>query len=283
MQEFLIEGKDGKPVTITGELRLPTSVHDRLPAVILLHGSGGIASNVVEWAQFLNETGVATFIPDSFTGRGIVNIVADQGQLSRLVHISDAYRALELLAKHPRIDPNRIAVIGFSRGGTGALYASLKRFQKMHGPAGREEFAGYVAFYPGCNTHYLNDEDVSDKPIRILHGGADDYTPIEPCRAYIERLRKNNKDAQLFEYAGAGHALDRATLKNPKKLPQAQTSRNCSLEEAADGKIINSRTKQAFSLNDSCVERGATISYSAQTAAEARNAIREFVLQVLKP
>jgi dienelactone hydrolase len=282
-QEFLIGGNVGKPAMIAGELRIPTFSKDRLPAVIVLHGSGGIATNVVEWAQFLNEMGVATFIPDSFTGRGVVNIVADQGQLSRFIHISDAYRVLELLAKHPRIDPNRIAVMGFSRGGTGALYASLKRFQKMHGLAGREEFAGYLAFYPECTTRYFNDDDVVDKPIRIFHGNADDYTPIGPCRAYIERLRNKSKDAQLFEYAGAGHAFDRATLKTPKKLAQAQTTRNCSREEAADGKIINSLTKQVFTMSDPCVERGTTLSYNAEAAAEAQKAVREFVLRVLKP
>ena len=40
-QEFLAGRKDGKPVTLAGELRLPRPGNDRLPAVVLLHGSGG--------------------------------------------------------------------------------------------------------------------------------------------------------------------------------------------------------------------------------------------------
>jgi len=69
----------------------------------------------------LNELGVAALAVDSFAGRGIVSTNTDQTQLDRLSMVVDAYRALELLAKHPRIDPTRIAVMGFSRGGQSAL------------------------------------------------------------------------------------------------------------------------------------------------------------------
>jgi hypothetical protein len=40
--DFLAGRKDGQPVTIAGELRIPKAGNDRLPAVVLLHGSGGI-------------------------------------------------------------------------------------------------------------------------------------------------------------------------------------------------------------------------------------------------
>ena len=43
-QEFLTGRKDAKPATITGELRIPRAGTDRLPAVILFHGSGGIST-----------------------------------------------------------------------------------------------------------------------------------------------------------------------------------------------------------------------------------------------
>ena len=51
--------------------------------------------------------------------------------LGRLNFILDIYRALDILAKHPRVDPQRIALMGFSRGGQAVLYASLKRFKEM--------------------------------------------------------------------------------------------------------------------------------------------------------
>jgi acetyl esterase/lipase len=60
--------------------------------------------------------------------------------------IGDAYRALELVATHPRIDPGWIAVMGFSKGGIVALYSALTRFQRLHGPAGAR-FAHHIAFH----------------------------------------------------------------------------------------------------------------------------------------
>lgn len=281
-QEFLTGKKEGKPVILAGELRIPRSGTDRLPAVVLVHGSGGMGGYVDDWAQWLNALGVATFAIDSFTARGIVNTMNDQAQLGRLAMIVDAYSALDLIAKHPRIDPERIAIMGFSRGGQAALYASLKRFQRMHGPAGLA-FAAYIPFYPQCGTTFIDDEDVADKPIRIFHGSADDYIPIAPCRSYVERLRKAGKDVQLTEYAGAQHVFDWAMLKTPIKLAQAQTTRRCRLEETADGRIINSDTRQLFTYNDPCVERGTTVSYNAQAHSEVQKALRELVATVLNP
>ena len=50
-QEFLTGKKDAKPATISGELRIPRAGTDRLPAVILLHGSGGLSGLQDNWAR----------------------------------------------------------------------------------------------------------------------------------------------------------------------------------------------------------------------------------------
>lgn len=281
-QEFLTGRKEGKPVTLAGELRLPRPGNDRLPLVVLLHGSGGISGAVTDWEQEFNSMGVATFVIDSFTARGIVSTVNDQTQLGRLTMIIDAYRAFEMLARHPRIDPARIALMGFSRGGQAALYASVRRFQRMHGLAGKE-FAAYIAFYPDCTTTYQSDTEVTDRPVRIFHGTLDDYSPAAPCKAYVERLRAQGKDVQLTEYAGAWHVFDGQTLKKPVKLEKAPTTRHCQLTEAQDGVIINARTKQPFTYADSCVEYGPTIAYDEKAYTEAKRAVREVVTSTLRP
>ena len=50
--------------------------------------------------------------------------------------IGDAYRALAVLSKHPRVVASEIALMGFSKGGDVALHASMKRFQRMYGSPG---------------------------------------------------------------------------------------------------------------------------------------------------
>src|SRR5260370_9085129 len=187
-EQVLTGAHDGKPATIAGELRIPRVGTDRLPAVVLVHGSGGVGANYDRWSAELNGLGIATFLIDGFTARGIASTVEDQEQLGRLTMIYDVYRALAVLAAHPRIDPTRIAILGGSRGGQIALYASLRRFQRAYGPPG-VEFAAYVPLYAPCNTTYIHHTDVSAKPIRLFHGDAHHSVPATPCRWSSDRPR----------------------------------------------------------------------------------------------
>lgn len=281
-RQFLTGERNGTPVSIAGVLRLPRLGTERLPAVILVHGSGGVGGNVDRWSQELNGIGLATFVIDSFTARGIQSTSADQALLGRLNMVLDSYRALALLAAHPRVDPARIVLMGFSRGGQATLYASLKRFERMHGPEGAA-FAAFIPFYAPCFTTYLEDEDVSDKPIRLFHGMADDYVPVAPCRGYVERLRKAGKDVTLTEYPDAHHAFDNPLFKEgPQPAPQSQTTRRCSMKEEPAGMIINAVTRQPFTMEDPCVERGPHVGYNAAATTAATQAVKEFLRASLK-
>jgi dienelactone hydrolase len=273
-EQFLNGVKKGQPMMIAGELRLPRPWTDRMPVVVILHGSGGVPPRSDHWTQEFLNMGIATFVLDSFSGRGITGTSADQDQLGRLAMIVDAYRALELLALDPRLDPGRIALIGFSRGGQSALYASVRRFQKMHGPQGLE-FTAYIPFYAACNTRFKEDENVTDKPIRIHHGSADDYVPVAPCRSYVARLKAAGKDVTLTEYPGARHAFDNPAFEEPVRAERSQSTRNCALHEDESGRVVNSKTGQLFNHKDACVQLGPTLAYNADAHAAAVKAVKE--------
>jgi dienelactone hydrolase len=275
-QQFLTGNRYGKPVILGGELRLPRGAAETFPAVILIHGSGGISAATDRWAQELNSVGVAAFILDSFTGRGIITTNTDQSQLDSIAMTHDAYAALAKLATHPRIDPGRIAVMGFSKGAVPAIYSSNRRFQVAYGP-GNAQFAAHIGLYTPCNVTYKEDDKVTDRPLRFFHGIADDYVAIGPCRSYVQRLKQVGADVALAEYPDAYHAYDNFTYASTVSLPNSQTTRNCLIMEGENGVLLNSKTNQPYSLGDACVEKGPHIGYNEAAHKATVEAVKQFL------
>ena len=278
--DAFLRGEPGKPVVVAGELRIPKPGTDKLPAVIVAHPSGGINAGIDRWAQELNSIGLAVFLVDSFSGRGMSSVPPDPSNDSVMWMIVDAYRALGMLAQHPRIDPQRIAIMGWSTGGPVALYSSMERFWRSYGPP-NIQFAAHIGFYGSCAVVYRDEEKVSGKPIRVFHGTADDLELIEPCRAYVARLKKAGADVGLNEYPGVQHAYDWFMFKEPLKLPQARTVRNCSLAEGERGQLVDTKTGKPYDPNVSCNDRGGTLLYNEPAAVATVAAVKEFLTTTL--
>ncbi len=275
-QQFLTGSRDGKKATIAGELRIPKPPPEKVAAVIIMEGGGGVTELLERWAETINGIGMASFLLDSYSGRGI-----DSSKLDNVAQMIDAYRALGVLAAHPRIDPKRIAILGISRGAVAAVYSSNVRFRDMYGPQG-VEFAAHIGLYTLCNTAYGGDDKVTGKPIRLFHGTADDLASIVACRDYVARLKKNNVGAELSEYPGAYHSYDAFVLKEPQKVPEALSTRNCRRVEGDDGRILNSATGKSFDMSDPCVERGLTFAYNEAAATATVAAVKAFLTDTLK-
>src|SRR6202795_3518228 len=209
-QQFLTGDTNGMQVTVAGEFRIAQG-DGRLPVVVLMHGSSGVGASIEPWVHQFNSMGFSAFVIDGFTGRGLTAVGPNQALLGRLNLILDIYRALDILTKHPRVDPERIVLMGFSRGGQAALYASLERFNKLWNKSG-VRFAGYIPFYPDCSTTYAGDTEVGSRPIRIFHGTPDDYNPVESCKAYVARLKDAHRDVALTEYPDSQHGFDAGLL-----------------------------------------------------------------------
>jgi dienelactone hydrolase len=100
-----------------------------------VHGASGIVPAIVDrWVPVISSLGIATFVIDVYSGRDIHNNPAEQAQLSALAMMADSYRALAMLAKHERIDPKRVAIMGFSKGSVAALYSGMERFRTAGWP-----------------------------------------------------------------------------------------------------------------------------------------------------
>jgi dienelactone hydrolase len=263
----------GAPVTLTGRLRLPGP--GRTPVVVLMHGSEGPNSGpVARWEWIFRSLGVATFSLDSFTARGVTETATDQSRLATFTQVYDVYRAVDALAADPRIDPDRIAVMGFSRGGVAALYTAMTRFQRSFGGA---RIAAHLPFYPACNFRFTGELDVTGAPIRAFHGAADTYTLASPCRDYIARLAAAGHDARMTEYAGVLHAFDgRSGRRWTADVP---TSRNCHRIERA-GVLVVDATGEPFTWDSPCVEYGVSGGYDEAATAHAKAAVSAFLTEL---
>src|SRR5450631_1033210 len=281
-QQFLSGDSNGKSVTVAGELRIAQG-GGRLPVVVMMHGSSGVGPNIEPWSHQFNAMGISTFVIDGFSGRGLTAVGPNQALLGRLNFILDIYRTLDILAHHPRVDPDRIVLMGFSRGGQAALYASLTRFHKLWNKSGLQ-FAAYIPFYPDCSTTYTGDTEVAGVPIRIFHGTPDDYNPVASCKAYIARLKSAGVDVVLTEYPDSPHGFDAGLLgvDTTAVSANAQTARNCHLREGEGGVLMNADTQQPFSYKDACIELNPHVGGNPATAEQARKTVSDFLQGLLK-
>ena len=280
--QFLTGDSNGKPVTVGGEFRIAQG-SGRLPVVVLMHGSSGVGAGMDGWVRHFNAMGISTFVIDGFSGRGLTATGPNQALLGRLNLIVDIYHSLEILARHPRVDLERIVLMGFSRGGQATLYASLDRFNKLWNKSG-VQFAAYIPFYPDCSTSYLTDTEVAARPIRIFHGTPDDYNPVASCKAYVARLTEAKRDVVLTEYPDSAHGFDAGLIGNHTVVEAtgSQTVRHCTIKEGDGGVLMNAATQAPFSYKDSCVELSPHVGGNPTTALEARKAVSEFLQTLFK-
>jgi len=280
-EQFLTGDRNGRPVTVSGELSLPPGT-GKLPTVILMHGSGGMGANVGYWKRQLNALGIATFAIDGMTGRGLVGVGSNQAVLGRLNFIVDIYSSLAILAKHPRVDADRIVLMGFSRGGQAALYASMERFHRMWNASGAQ-FAAYIPFYPDCATTYKDDTALVGRPIRIFHGTPDDYNPVRTCKAYRDRLLPAKVDITITEYPNAPHGFDSPLgFVPPRQTAADQSVRDCTIREGERGVLMNAATAKPFAYTDECVRLRPTVGHDPEATVAVTKAVTEFLKQTFR-
>jgi dienelactone hydrolase len=279
--------REAPETTIVGALRLPASASGKVPAMVISHGSGGIQEKrETAWAARLEAQGVASFVVDSFSPRGIRSTGSDQSQLSTAASVADAFAALKLLATHPAIDPARIGIMGFSKGGQIALYTTLEPFRQAV-IDGELRFALHIALYASCSIPY-HANAVTGAPILLLLGSADDYTPAAHCARYADWFRQKGADVRTVVYSGAHHGCD--SQERERYLANAQTARDCGLDielEPVAGKRWDSGAAvPAAEIGDylkSCVKRGATFGGNGSALNAAIEEVKRAVAAYLRP
>ena len=183
-------------INVDSELFLPEG-EGPFGCVMALHGSIGWASHHQDHVNGWLEAGLAVCKVNSFTSRSIDSTVDDQLSVTHAMMLVDAFRTRSVLEQDSRI--GKIGIAGWSLGGTVALYSAWSPILDILGAP----FDAHLPFYPAA--HLRPDlQSWSGSPILILHGDADDWTPLH----LVEGLMPQLPNATLHVYRGAHHSFD---------------------------------------------------------------------------
>lgn len=177
------------------------------PVVIGLHGcaglyarSGEINARESDWSQRLTAAGYAVLLVDSFGPRGIKALCNDRERtLTPAGRARDAFAAIGWLEKQGFAAKQRVALIGWSNGGSTAL--------RVAGTPEAKRLRHVIAFYPGCRV-ILKRGWQAQTDTAIFQGLADNWTPAAPC----EELARSG-GARFVGFPGAYHDFDHPSLK----------------------------------------------------------------------
>ena len=165
--------------------------------VLALHGSIGWADHHQDHVNGWIEAGLAVCKVHSFTSRSIDSTVDDQLSVTHAMMLVDAFKTRAVLEKDSRIA--KVGIAGWSLGGTVALYSAWSPLMEALGAP----FDAHLPFYPAAHLR-PEIQSWSDSPILILHGEADDWTPLH----FVEGLMPQLPNATLHVYHGAHHSFD---------------------------------------------------------------------------
>jgi dienelactone hydrolase len=232
MRQLLAREAAIAAVTVKANLGFPEQMRDRYPAIIVVHGLGGYRdANEGFVAAELRKAGFATLTYDSFAARGTTG-AALQGSPGYLPPgVADAYAALRLLSGEPRIDPDRIAIIGFSYGAEVAHLTAFEILRSALNP-GPGRFAAHVAFYPGGTFGAIADASAyTGSPILMLLGERDDNLPVAKIEAYLAYARAAGTPAPIETviYPDARHAWTVPDQPTARFYPDLVSTKKCPL------------------------------------------------------
>jgi dienelactone hydrolase len=232
MRQLLARETATAAVTVKATLGFPEQVRDRYPAIIVVHALGGYRdANEGFVAAELRKAGFATLTYDSFAARGTTG-AALQGSSGYLpTGVADAYAALRLLSGEPRIDPDRIAIIGFSYGAEVAHLTAFETLRSALNP-GPGRFAAHVAFYPGGTFGAIAEANAyTGSPVLMLLGERDDNLPVTKIEAYLAYARAAGTPAPIETviYPGAYHAWTVPDQPTARFYPDLVSTKKCPL------------------------------------------------------
>jgi dienelactone hydrolase len=202
------------PVTLQNPANEPFQAHvylnqtqTKAPTIIALHGCGGMLNakgepnnRTKDYAALLNAQGWHVVYIDSFTARGVKSVCGGGQAVTLKQRVQDVQAAVGYVAQQPYADPARIALLGWSHGGSTALLATGENLVYPSKPVAT------MVFYPGCGKRSVDTGWRAAWPVTMFLGAADDWTDPVPCQQIAAA-----QGLSTHTYVGAFHGFDSDT------------------------------------------------------------------------
>lgn len=183
-----------------GYLAYDMSKAVKRPGVLIIHDWNGIDAYEEGRAMQLAKMGYVALCADIYGKDSKPKNQQESGQQSgkykadRRLYRERLAGALAELKRDPNVDPNRIAVIGYCFGGTGALEMAR---------AGMD-VKGVVSFHGGLDAAEVEVGPIKSK-VLICHGADDPFVPADQVEAFKKEF--GGADMEFVSYPGAVHAF----------------------------------------------------------------------------
>jgi len=198
----VVEYKD-RDVTLEGYMAYDDMFQGKRPGVLVAHEWQGHNAYVRRRAEQLARLGYIAFALDIY-GKGVLAkdakeaaALAGKYKKDRKLMRERAAAGLDVLRKHPLVDPARLAAIGYCFGGTVVLELARSG----------ADLRSVVTFHGGLDTPTPEDARNIRGKVLALHGGDDPYVTPAQVSAFEEEMRKGGVDWQLVTYGGAVHGF----------------------------------------------------------------------------
>jgi predicted peptidase len=198
-------------VKIVYRLLVPAaSKQEKLPLVVMMHGSGQIGTDNQKQLGWLARSWAHPDIQPHFPAYVLVPQVParsadyqpakDDGLQMSFARppLEAVMQLIEHTMKNYDVDASRVYIVGFSMGASGAWNALVLR---------PDLFAAALPIAGVAPDRQLASV-IAKTPVMIVHGNADTDNPIASDRAMFAALRAlPNPQVQLKEYAGLDHSV----------------------------------------------------------------------------
>jgi carboxymethylenebutenolidase len=188
-------------VTLRGYLARPAG-SGPFPGVLMIHEWWGLNRDVTILADALAGEGFVVLAADAFRGQ-VARTPSEAGaqvrETPRERIAADLDAALDFLRSHPRVDPDRVASLGFCFGGTQSMYLGTRS----------PELAAVVIFYGGGPIQEAGQLGSMPQvgPVLGIYGKEDGNIPVEQVRRFEDAMDSRGVENTITIYPGVGHAF----------------------------------------------------------------------------